>query len=258
MMLCDSHCHLTDAQFDTDREAVIERARAAGIARLIVIGANGDFSHNEKAIALAEEHAEVFVVVGVHPHDAKTITPETYTQIRALVHHPKVVGLGETGLDFYYDNSPREDQRTHFRKFIVLARELGLPLSMHVRDAYAEAAQTLQIDGEGQIRGVMHCFTGSVDEAKMLLDLGLFISFSGIVTFKSASALRDAAKAVPLERLLIETDCPLLAPVPYRGKRNEPAYVVQVAKTLAEVKGISFTEIAEATQRNSQLLFPAR
>ncbi len=258
MMFADSHCHLTDAQFDSDREAVIERARAAGVSRFIVIGATGDFSHNEKAVALAREHADVFAVIGVHPHDAKTITPDTYARLRELAREPKVVGLGETGLDFYYDNSPREDQRTHFRAFIHLARELGLPLSMHVREAYGEAVDTLQVEGEGQVRGVMHCFTGSVEEARALLDLNLFISFSGIVTFKTAHALREVARIVPLERLLIETDCPLLAPVPYRGKRNEPTYVVQVAKTLAEVKGLALTEVAEATRRNTEALFVAR
>jgi TatD DNase family protein len=236
----------------------MERARAAGVGRFIVIGANGDFSHNEKALALADEYADVFVVIGVHPHDAKDITAKTYEQLRKLAHHPKVVGLGETGLDFYYDNSPREDQRLHFRNFIRLARELDFPLSMHVREAYAEAARTLQEEGAGRIRGVMHCFTGSVEEARTLLDLGVFIAFSGIVTFKSASDLRAVANAVPLDRLLIETDCPLLAPVPYRGKRNEPAYVVQVAKTIAEVKGVPFAEIADATWRNTQLLFAAR
>jgi TatD DNase family protein len=257
-MLIDSHCHLTDVQFDEDLDAVLARAQAAGVGRFIVIGANGEFIHNEKAVALAQKYAEVFAVVGVHPHDAKTITADTYTQLRTLAQHPKVVGLGETGLDFYYDNSPREDQRTHFRNFIHLARELELPLSMHVRDAYAEAADTLQREGEGQVRGVMHCFTGTAEEAQTLLDLGLFISFSGIVTFKSAKDLRAVAKMVPLERLLIETDCPLLAPTPYRGKRNEPAYVVQVAKTIAEVKGVALETVAAATRTNAEALFQSR
>ena len=255
MKLADSHCHLTDAQFDADREEVLARARAAGVSRFIVIGANGDFVHNEKAVTLAQEHEDVFAVVGVHPHDAKSITDETYVRLRVLARQPKVVGLGETGLDFYYDNSPREEQRLHFRKFIRLARELQMPLSMHVRDAYPEAAQILREDGERQVHGVMHCFTGSADEAKMLLDLGLYISFSGIVTFKSAVALREAARIVPLDRVLIETDCPLLAPIPYRGKRNEPAYVVHVANVLAEVKGMSADELGETVWQNTRALF---
>jgi TatD DNase family protein len=163
--------------------------------------------------------------------------------------------LGETGLDFYYDNSPREDQRIHFRAFIRLAKELGLPLSMHVRDAYEEAVQILRREGDGQVQGVMHCFTGTAEDARALLDLGVFLSFSGIVTFKNAQALREVVQAVPLDRLLIETDCPLLAPVPYRGKRNEPAYVVQVAETVATVTGRPLSEIADATRQNTERLF---
>jgi TatD DNase family protein len=255
MILADSHCHLTDAQFDSDRNALLVRARDAGVSRFIVIGANGDFVHNEKAIVLAQEHEDVFAVVGVHPHDAKSITNETYVRLRELAQHPKVIGLGETGLDFYYDNSPREAQRAHFRAFIRLARELQLPLSMHVRDAYSEAAQILREEGEGQIQGVMHCFTGSAEEAKTLLELGLYISFSGIVTFKSAADLREVARLVPLDRLLIETDCPLLAPLPYRGKRNEPAYVVQVAKVIAETRSCALEELATATWKNTAMLF---
>jgi TatD DNase family protein len=255
MKFADSHCHLTDPQFDHDREAVIERARTAGVSRFIVIGATGDFSHNEQAVELARTHADIFAVIGVHPHDAKTITSDMYARLRVLAREPQVVGLGETGLDFYYDNSPREDQRTHFRAFIRLARELGLPLSMHVRDAYKEAGQILRREGEGQVQGVMHCFTGTAEDAQDLLDSGFFLSFSGIVTFKSAQALREVAQAVPLDRLLIETDCPLLAPVPYRGKRNEPAYVARVAETVATVTGRSLGEITDATRQNTERLF---
>lgn len=254
-MLIDSHCHLTDEKFDSDRQALIDRARAAGVSRFIVIGATGAFVHNEKALALAQQQADIFAVVGVHPHDTKTITPETYTRLRALAQQPKVVGLGETGLDFYYEHSPREDQRRHFRAFIRLAQELDLPLSMHVRDAYGEAAQLLEQEGGGHLRGVMHCFTGTAQEAQTLLKLGLYISFSGIVTFKSAQALRDVVRQVPLDRMLVETDCPFLAPIPYRGKRNEPAYVVQVAQTVAQVKESPLSAVAEATAKNTQRLF---
>jgi len=255
MTFADSHCHLTDPQFDSDREGVITRARNTGVSRFIVIGATGDFSHNEKAVALARDYSDVFAVIGVHPHDAKTITTETYTRLRQLAQEPKVVGLGETGLDFYYNNSPPADQRTHFRAFIHLARELNLPLSMHVRDAYVEARHTLHAEGERQLRGVMHCFTGNAEEAQALLDLDFYLSFSGIVTFKSAQALREVVRIVPLERLLIETDCPLLAPAPHRGKRNEPAYVVRVAETIAEVKGVSLAEVADTTKQNTEALF---
>ena len=234
---------------------MIDRARAAGISHFITIGATGAFWHNEKAVALAQEHADVFAVIGVHPHDAKSITPQTYARLRELAQQPKVVGLGETGLDFYYDNSPREDQRTHFRSFIRLAQELDLPLSMHVRDAYHEAAQILQTETAGQLTGVMHCFTGNAEEAQALLNLGLYLSFSGIVTFKSAQALRQVAEQVPLDRLLIETDCPFLTPMPYRGRRNEPAFVVEVAKCIAQIKQISLEDVGVATRRNTQTLF---
>ena len=254
-MLIDSHCHLTDEKFDADRTEMIDRARAAGVSRFIVIGATGAFVHNEKAVALAQEQADVFAVIGVHPHDAQTITPETYARLRELAQQPKVVGLGETGLDFYYDNSPREDQRTHFRAFIRLAQELELPLSMHVRDAYIEAAQILREEGGDNIAGVMHCFTGNTEEARALLELGLYISFSGIVTFKSAQALREVVREVPLQRMLVETDCPFLTPAPYRGKRNEPAYVVRVAETITEVKDVALEVVAQATRHNTETLF---
>lgn len=254
-MLIDSHCHLTDEQFDPDRPALLDRARAAGVSGFVVIGASGAFVHNEKALALARQQADVFAVLGVHPHEATTITPETYRRLRTLARQPEVVGLGETGLDFYYQHSPRADQRRHFRAFIRLAQELDLPLSMHIRDAYDEAARLLREEGDGRLRGVMHCFTGTAQEARSLLELGLYLSFSGIVTFKSAGALREVARQVPLNRMLVETDCPFLAPVPFRGKRNEPARVVRVAQTLARVKDRPLSAIAEATARNTRSLF---
>ncbi len=254
-MLIDSHCHLTDEQFDPDRPALLDRARAAGVSGFVVIGASGAFVHNERALALARHQADVFAVLGVHPHEATSITPETYSRLRALARQPGVVGLGETGLDFYYEHSPREEQRRHFRAFIRLAQELDLPLSMHIRGAYGAAARLLREEGGGRLRGAVHCFTGTAQEAQTLLELGLYISFSGIVTFKSAGALREVARQVPLNRMLVETDCPFLAPVPFRGKRNEPAYVVQVAQTLARVKDSPLGVVAEATARNTQSLF---
>jgi len=255
LSLIDSHCHLTDPQFDPDREAVLERARAAGVNRFLVIGATGEFVHNQRAVELARRHGDVFAVVGMHPHDAKSIAEETYVQLRALVREPRVVALGETGLDFHYRHSPPDVQRAHFRVFIRLAREIGLPLSLHIRDAYLEATQILKEEGEGQVTGVVHCCTGNLEEAEMLLELGLFLSFTGIITFKNASDLREVVKRVPLDRLLIETDCPLLAPVPHRGKRNEPAFVVHVAEKIAEVKEVSLAEVAEVTTRNAERLF---
>ena len=255
MRLVDSHCHLTDTQFDEDRTALLTRARQAGIGRFITIGATGEFWHNEKAVALAQEQPDVFATVGVHPHNAETITPETYAHLRRLAQEPKVVGLGETGLDFYYEYAPRAAQRKHFRAFIQLALELDLPLSIHVREAYAEAAEILRQEGGGQVRGVMHCFTGTAPEAEALLALGLSLSLSGIVTFKNAQELRAVVPIVPMNRLLIETDCPYLAPVPYRGRRNEPAYVSRVAATIAQLKAAPLEEVAQATWRNTARLF---
>ncbi len=255
MRLADSHCHLTDTRFDEDRTALLTRARQAGIERFITIGATGEFWHNEKAVALTQEHTDVFATVGVHPHNAETITPETYDHLRRLAQEPRVVGLGETGLDFYYEYSPRVAQRRHFRTFIQLALELDLPLSMHVREAYAEAADILRQEGGDRVRGVMHCFTGTASEAEALLALGLSLSFSGIVTFKSAQDLRAVVPLVPMDRLLIETDCPYLAPVPYRGRRNEPAYVSQVAATIAQLKAVPLEEVAQATWCNTARLF---
>ncbi len=255
LALIDSHCHLTDDAFNGDRAEMLERARRAGVCRFVVIGATGPFRHNESAVALANSHPDIFAVIGVHPHDAAAITPETYTELRRLALEPKVVGLGETGLDFYYDRSPRDLQRTHFRTFIRLAQELGLPLSMHVRDAYGEAGSIIQSEAGGRLAGVMHCFTGTVEDASVFLELGLSISFSGIITFRSAGALREVVKLVPLDRMAIETDCPYLAPVPYRGKRNEPAHVRRVAETIAELKAVSVDEVAAATRRNTERLF---
>ncbi len=173
----DSHCHLTDTQFDADLDAVLSRARDAGVVRFITIGATGDFSHNAKAVALALRHPTVFATVGVHPHDATTITEGMYDELRALAADPNVVGLGETGLDYFYDLSPRDVQRRHFRRFIRLARELNKPLSMHIRDAHTEAVNILYEEGGGEISGVVHCFTGTQADASAFLDLGLSISF---------------------------------------------------------------------------------
>lgn len=251
----DSHCHLTDPQFDPDREAVIERARAAGVRRFLVIGATGKFGHNQRAVELVRRHDDVFAAVGMHPHDAKNITEETYVQLRALAREPRVVALGETGLDFYHNQSPPDVQCAHFRTFVRLARELGLPLSLHIRDAYPQAARILKEEGEGQVTGVAHCFTGNLEEAEELLNLGFFLSFTGIITFKNAVNLREVVKRVPLDRLLIETDCPFLAPVPHRGKRNEPALVVHVAEKVAEVKETSLAKVAEMTTQNAERLF---
>ena len=255
LQFTDSHCHLTDAKFDSDLDAVLSRAREAGVVRFITIGATGDFSHNAKAVALAHRHSTVFATVGVHPHDAQTITDGQYNELRGLAADPNVVGLGETGLDYFYDLSPRDVQRRHFRRFIRLARELNKPLSMHIRDAHTEAAHILCEEGAGQIAGVVHCFTGTRADASAFLDLGLSISFSGIMTFKNAGALRAVVPIVPMDRLLVETDSPYLTPVPFRGKRNEPLHVVRVASAIASIKDVPLEMVAKRTWENTRALF---
>ena len=252
-MLIDSHCHLDFDSFDEDIKETIERASKVGVKKMLTICTH--FSRFDKVLALANTYDNLFCSVGVHPHHVQEAGFVTADELITATKNPKVIGIGETGLDFYYDHSPREEQRKHFRAFIRLARELDLPLSMHVRDAYAEAAAILGEEGAGKVQGVMHCFTGNIPEARALLELGLSLSFSGIVTFKSAQSLRDVVPIVPLDRMLIETDCPYLAPVPYRGKRNEPGYVCHVATMLAGVKGLSLEEVATATWRNTAQLF---
>ena len=191
----------------------------------------------------------------MHPHDAKDVAAEDMDRLRGLAGHPKVVAIGETGLDFYYEHSPRQVQRNMFERFVALAVETRLPIVVHNRESDREVAETIRSRGGGRLRGVIHCFTSDAAAARMFLDLGFYLSFSGIVTFKNAEALRDVARWVPLDRLLIETDSPFLAPVPKRGRRNEPAYVRFVAETLARVRGIEVDEIAEAASRNTRTLF---
>jgi len=253
-VLIDSHCHLDFADFSTDRDAVIERARAAGLKRMITIStrikAFGSIS------TLAENYEEVFCTVGTHPHHAHEETEESADFLVALARHPKCVGIGETGLDYHYDKAPRDTAARVFRTHIAAARQSRLPIVIHARDADADVAAILQDEmGKGAFSGLLHCFTASAFLAEAALSLGLFISFSGVLTFKNSQSLRDIARAVPMNRLLIETDAPFLAPVPYRGKRNEPSFVEATAKTLAEVKGVSIQTIARETSANTLRLF---
>jgi TatD DNase family protein len=253
--LIDSHCHLDVDEFDADRDDVLQRAADAGVSTMITIGAGGPLEANDRAVALAAEHAQIYATVGVHPHEAVLASDEVLTDIEALVRMPKVVAIGETGLDYYYDNSPRPQQRAAFARFIQLARRVGLPIVVHLRDADADAQEIMAAEGARDAGGVIHCFSGDATSARAFLDLGMHISFSGIVTFKTADALRDAARIVPADRLLIETDAPFLAPTPYRGRRNEPALVVQTAALLAEIRGEALTAVAENTRRNARRLF---
>ena len=254
-MLIDSHAHIQGNEYDGEVEAVIERARGAGVEKIIAVGGAGDMSSNTDAIALADSFPDIYATVGMHPHDAKDVGTEELSALSELTAHPKVVAVGETGLDYYYNHSPRDMQRRVFSQFIRIARQTGLPIVVHERDATKDAAELLRSEGAGELRGVIHCFTGNYEAACAYLDLGLYLSFTGIITFKNAESLRDVVRKVPLEHMLIETDSPFLTPVPHRGKRNEPAYVRFVAETVAIVRGISLEQVARITSANAQNLF---
>jgi TatD DNase family protein len=251
----DSHAHIQGAEFNDDLGAVLTRAGQAGVEKIIVVGGAGDISSNRGAVDLARRMPGLFATVGMHPHDAKDVGAEELDKLKELAGNPGVVAVGETGLDFYYDHSPRDIQRRVFSQFIALAKETGLPLVVHDRDAHQEIANLLRSEGHGDLKGVIHCFTGDFAAAKKFLDLGFFLSFSGIITFKNAGPLREVLKKVPLDRVLIETDSPFLAPVPHRGKRNEPAFVRQVAEAAAGVCGVSLDTVAQATSDNVHRLF---
>jgi TatD DNase family protein len=255
----DSHCHLADEVFRADLEAVVARARAAGVDGALVILAAGDRSEAAQAATLAALWPAARVSVGVHPHAAHEFTDDparaaslVRSQIAAT---PAARAIGEIGLDYHYDFSPRGVQHEVFRGQVRLARELNLPVVIHTREADDDTIAILRDEGGGAVRGVLHCFTGGPALARAGLDLGLSISLAGIITFPKAAALRDTAKLVPEDRLLIETDSPFLAPAPYRGKRNEPAYVARVAAALAELKGCAVAAVAERTAANFRALF---
>lgn len=252
-MFIDSHAHIDGAEFDADRDEVIQRAHAAGVSVILNVGTGDPHSGAlERAVELGKSHEAVYTAIGTHPHDARLYDAEAEEKIRALIEQgQRVVAWGEIGLDFHYDNSPREVQRAVFRRQLRAARDSNRPVIIHTREAEAETIQIIETDYEGaERRGIFHCFSGSRDLAKRALELGFMISFSGIVTFKKAAELGDIASEVPLERLLIETDCPYLTPVPYRGKRNEPAYVVEVARRLAGIHGVGIEEIGRITSEN--------
>ena len=255
LSLVDSHAHIQGTEYAGDVEAVIARAREAGIDKIIAVGGAGEMSSNHEAVALAASYENVYATVGMHPHDAKDVGSEELASLRDLTVHPKVIAVGETGLDYYYSHSPHDVQRRVFAEFIQLARQAGLPLVVHERDAAQDAAQLLRSEGRGNLRGVIHCFTGNYQAACDYLDLGFYLSFTGIITFKNAEPLRDVVRQVPLEKILIETDSPYLTPVPHRGKRNEPAYVRLVAEAVAIMKSISLEEVAQITSGNVRELF---
>jgi TatD DNase family protein len=253
--LIDSHCHLDEERFDGDRDDVIGRAKAAGVTRMITVGASGPMQANYDALRISADNDGVYATIGIHPHNASMVTAEIVDEMERLARQPKVVAIGETGLDYYYDNSPREQQRQALRLHIQLARRVNLPIVLHLRDAYDDAARILAAEGGREIGGVVHCFSGDRDDARTFLDLGFDISFSGIVTFKNADELRAAAAMVPAERFMVETDAPFLAPVPHRGKRNEPAFVVHTAAAIAQVRKQPVDTIAAAATANATRRF---
>ena len=253
--LIDSHAHIQGAEYALEIDEVIRRAREAGVGKIIVVGGAGELLSNQAAVALAESYGNLYATVGMHPHDAKDVGEEALKKLEELTARAKVIAVGETGLDFYYNHSPHQIQREIFARFIRMARETGLPLIVHERDAHKETIELLRHEGNGAVRGVIHCFTGNFEAARNYLDLGFYLSFTGIITFKNAQPLRDVVRAVPLERMFVETDSPYLTPVPHRGKRNEPAYVRFVAETVAQVHGRTLEEVARVTTSNVRELF---
>ena len=250
--LVDSHCHLDDPKFDEDRERVIERARAAGVGRMMAIGTGNGPPDLEVAIRQAERYPFIYATIGVHPHDASKATPETFARLRELARHPKVLAVGEIGLDYHYDFSPRDVQRAVFERQLELAAEAAKPIVIHTREAWPDTLAVLRASWRGS--GIMHCFTGDVEQAHEALALGFHLSFGGVLTFPKAQAVREAARMAPDEKLLVETDCPYLAPAPHRGKRNEPAFIVETVRRLAEVRGRTPEEIVEITTANFERL----
>ena len=251
-MLIDSHAHIQLDKFDADRGAVLDRAQEAGVHAIMVIGF--DLETSRGAIALAEEHDQIYATVGMHPHDAKDLDDETVHIFRDLAAHPKVVALGEMGLDYYRDLSPRPIQKATFERQLDLAEELDLPIVIHNREAYHDILPILQA-WSGRVRGVMHCFSGDVEIMHQSLALGFYIGIGGPVTYRKSNDLQEVARKVPADALLVETDCPWLAPQFRRGKRNEPAYVRATAEKIAELRGISLEEIGEITTQNFEGLF---
>jgi TatD DNase family protein len=255
MTLIDSHCHLDFPDFAGDLDQVIERARSAGVERMITIGTK--VAKAPHVIEIAERYDNVFFTVGTHPHEAAGEGAADFAAMRTFAAHPKCVGIGETGLDYHYNYAPRDVAERVFRGQITLARELGLPVVIHARDADDDIAAILTDEmGRGRFSALLHCFTSSRELAETALRLGLSISFSGVVTFKKSEGLRAIARDVPLDRILVETDAPYLAPTPHRGRRNEPAFVVATTGVVAEARGIAPEALAAATRANTLKVFP--
>jgi TatD DNase family protein len=253
--LADSHCHLDDAQFDTDREAAIERALAAGVKYMLAIGTGEGPPDLEAAVRLADAYPSIYATVGVHPNDAPKLNQDTFRDLERLLEHPKVKALGEIGLDYHWD-VPRETQLPVFLRQLEIAKAAGMPIIIHTRDAWADTIEVLRTHwAPAGLPCLMHCFGGDTEMARECLELGFHLAFGGVTTFPKSVEAREAAAVVPIERLLLETDAPYLAPVPYRGKRNEPAYVAHTAQAIAKVRGMDVEELAAQTTRNFERLF---
>ncbi|HSA59714.1 MAG TPA: TatD family hydrolase [bacterium] len=274
-MLIDSHAHIHFKDFEGKIDDLLNRARDAGVGAIVNVGT--DLASSREVVVLAGKYPQIFAVVGVHPHDAATMKEGDLQALRELAQHPKVVAVGEVGLDYYYEHSPREVQQARLADFIRLAREAGKPLVIHCRDASGSPREALPglstpsgavdafedcfriFDAEDAwgVGGVFHCFTGDAKTAAFIASKGFYVSFSGIVTFKKSTALQEAARTAPMDKILIETDCPFLAPEPHRGKRNEPAYVRLVAQKMAELRNVPFDELSRRTAANTKALFRA-
>jgi TatD DNase family protein len=252
-MFVDSHCHLDDKRFSDDLDAVLDRAAAAGVSRILTIGTGDGPPEIDRAVRLAERYPQIVASVGVHPHDAGKVKPQTYEDLRALVSHPKVIAFGEIGLDYHYDFSPREVQREVFIEQLRIAKDVNLPITIHTREAWEDTMSILRQNYSGP--GIMHCFTGDPAQAREALALGFHLSYGGVLTFKTAENVRESARITPDDRLLIETDAPYLAPIPHRGKRNEPAMMVETARRLAEVRETTIEAVGALTAANFDRLF---
>jgi TatD DNase family protein len=253
MMLFDTHAHINDEKFDEDRDEVVLRAKENGVARIVNVGFNRETIPT--SLALAEKYDFIYTAVGWHPQDAKDMVESDMDWLRELSCHEKVVAIGEIGLDYYWDTSPQDVQQEVFRKQIRLAKELNLPIIIHDREAHQDIVNILREEKADEVGGIMHCFSGSLEMAKECLSMNFYISFGGPVTFKNAKKPKEIVKEIPLERLLIETDCPYLTPEPYRGKRNETGYVRYVAETIASLRGMDPEEFARLTFENAKRVF---
>lgn len=256
MELIDSHAHIDFPQFAEDRDAMLGRARAAGVTTLLAIGTGPGPEKLDSAIPFADRHDWIYATIGIHPHEAKQVTPSHLAELEKLAQHPKVIAWGEIGVDYFYDHSPRDMQQKVFREQMDLAKKAKLPIIIHCRDAWTDCMDLLEMYWKPTgLGGILHCFTSTLEDARRGIEMGFLISFAGNSTYPKAQNLRDIAKALPLEKILIETDAPYLAPQAFRGKRNEPAYVAEVARTLASVRNLSPDELAAVTSENFRRLF---